>query len=907
MNQTHFETICKKIIEKKFECRDDTALFKYTDILINPEMAILLKIDEQSVRTKYEIRAVFPNEYESIVRTNINTIRQWYSDNALPLNVYGYSNESPIKMEKNEYPSGLVAFGKGKTESDLHRYELILLNKWDSKEIYGSYHVWLAAMLLHNYEYHTLIEQYPLALETSKLESHRSEQFVRSLNKDVLPDENYKSLENRISDYQLEDKWYNRILWIGYQIRKKNKGKKNQDLYTASQNIRKLKNRTASRYWNAFKFLKNDLGTNHEDFFRSLKSDLFSEKSEVSQNWRRIASLILEHGWRVIREESLNDSNRILKKDENATNDEWFKYLIKVRNLLEISQSLILCVLSHQKHEKNEGHHGIIGNFSEIGREFLRLYFSLEVIKSDSKLYKRYLNSDEDSVRFDAPNEVKRNFILNLSRFMSGIIIILQRKYLNMHTEPLSVSPTEELDSFLYIIDRYVHVELEVEEVVNIRELITRQIQAEVHYHLTHSHYRDHLFHVIDVFLFGHLLLNTHFIWAKNDNLPLIAQLSQMSGEPQTCDWLKNWAVCSLLHDIGYQLGQGKSISNDQKVWNKYFELNGLKSADWLKFDISKEDAEITSTDRLEFVKNLIGKINTFSGLAECIPENNKFSDDHGVLSALRLAQVLLHSDLAASRDKTRRESKLTSDYFHALHAISHHNLAEEEIRFNTHPLSCLLRLCDELQEWNRRRVNNEKIVKNLYLDIQYGKTEAVDGYEMLESFESNLQIETDFEKGTIGIGLSHERPCFQFRLLYRDSVEENFIPMMTLLTKAYALQQIDLRDTHFENGDLKFTIDVIFPIPKDFRGLSEYDIYGLYTENNRFFPLLEQFSSIEQVESGLIRITDDEDRFSDKFGIIVSRESEKGIRKGWLPVNPSHFFEKYLKFRNDMLSGNRS
>jgi len=164
-----------------------------------------------------------------------------------------------------------------------------------------------------------------------------------------------------------------------------------------------------------------------------------------------------------------------------------------------------------------------------LGRGSLRLYLAQEIVRPDSRLEQLYLDGEKTDEHRNAPPELKRTFVVNLSRFMLSIVARLEEhfdiKTRATETNPPVISLNEELDSLLYIVDRFVHVELEVEEQINIKQHLGRQLDSEVQHYLTRPRYRDHLLHVIDVFLLGHLLLNTELRWLEERKMSLIKHL----------------------------------------------------------------------------------------------------------------------------------------------------------------------------------------------------------------------------------------------------------------------------------------------------------------------------------------------------------------------------------------------
>jgi len=503
---------------------------------------------------------------------------------------------------------------------------------------------------------------------------------------------------------------------------------------------------------------------------------------------------------------------------------------------------------------------------------------------------------------------------LNLSRFALSVVEIIRKEYLGKEDIRSATSAAEALDSLLQIVDRFIHVELEVDEQINIRQLLANQMADEIRHHMTKEHYRDHLLHVIDVFILGHLLLNTKIRWKEDQSMPLVDQLISSSVSPVgRAAWLKNWAVASLLHDIGYQIGQGRSITQEHDRWQSFFHLKPPIATEELEFKFEQKKQDIPQNERIRWLKHIGQFLCDRKELSTAISKDLLDAvTDHGVLSAFRIAQLCLNLDPKPIKESGEEDHSLVETYSEALHAIGHHNIHGQIVSFSNHPLSCLLRLCDELQEWNRYRVNNEKVVKNLYLDLQLTNQGAIQGYELFQSFTMNINIKPVRDGSCLPIEISsadftgeENKPCIRSSLIYRDSLTGNFIPMLTLLSKAYNLQHINLSDMPSKNGDLTFSLDLMFPTPLEFKWITEYDIFGLFTEHDRRFGILQEYESILEAEAGLIRIRND-DAIGDRFGIIVKRSSDPQHRSGWLSVNPENCVQEYIRFRLKYLSDRR-
>ena len=961
MNQKGFEQLSVSLLNVIRKVKDKESLLHISCGLLKADAAFLIRRELPDKSDKVILHHVYLPEYRKYFKENdLNTLRKWYDFALLPQGIDGFTKERPIKIGDQEFPDALVAFGSRKPDNLSPFYEMILLKKRGDKEPYRSYHSWAAAQLIHQFEFFEL--QNALRMETKlknqlakslSTETKLKNQYAKSLSTDVFPDESWEGLKKRMQDHPEKIRFLSYAIWTAYQVRKEEAGYQYDKDKDSAKDELKEKDDENKIYADVVNFLLDSKASDNDDLFAELKENINHVKRYPSEGeerkWSVLSLLVLEHAWRNLKKKAdwrKNDPEQSNPSQSEIT--DFCNVTESAKKLLELTRGVIIQAITSEKAKIDETtgkkkHNS--SEFQKMGRGFLRLFLAQEIAKPNSKLKQIYLGNDKKTDEHSktsvygyckAPAELKRTFILNLSRFMLSVVALLQKdtgiQIKRTPTNPPVIGSSEELDSLFYLIDRFVHVELEVDERINFRDHITRQIGSEVSHYLRRPHYRDHLLHVIDVFLLGYLLLNTKLYWVESRETLLVDHLTELAASKRIDDqqpilkrdWMRNWAVASLLHDIGYQIGHGSSISSDHNVWKSYFALACpvAPSSAWLKFKSNENNDKDSQSlkNLLDSVKNLVeGLRNKREVLKEYIPAIDERNDsyitrDHGMLSALRIAQVICHADHKTDTenklDNKANSSDLAVCYRHAIHAIAYHNLACEKVYFDSHPLACLLRLCDELQDWDRRRVNMEKTVKHLYLDLQKEDSSSFssyDSYEMIDSFKANLDFQpvpkNDFPT-SMKVSLNGEKPCFKFAMLYRDSIKGHFDPTMTLLCKAYNLQHVDFSVSDQGHNNLKFTINLKFPRPRAYRSITEYDIYALFTEKVRFLPLLRQFSSIKESEAGLVHLECKKENFSkqDCFGILLTGASKPGHHHGWLSVNPNHFFNQFIEFKKDIL-----
>ncbi|HLP44972.1 MAG TPA: hypothetical protein VK469_03450, partial [Candidatus Kapabacteria bacterium] len=722
-----------------------------------------------------------------------------------------------------------------------------------------------------------------------------SEKLIRNETWDVFIPRLEKFKKEKLEDWDFMG--MSGVLWTGYQLRPSEESKPmttqndqamiwiNQQMKTKSE-----KKSNLPLYYDIMGFLIKG------KYLSKQLTDEIIEKLKLSNIVERKAVLVtLEHAWQLIKEMSFPNNDIDIHDIKND-----------IEALFLLTDKLMIEELSRKSKAIPSNDESPEINFplgSELNRNLLRLYLA-SLLLNASRLRNRYVGLNEDNYPYLVPREVRRQFMVNLSRYILGVIEIIEKDN-DVDIEPHLVSRVEFLDSLLYLIDRYAHVELRVEECINIREHLGRGLTAEIEHHLNQTFYRDHLLHVIDVFLIGHLLLNANFTWLNEKDQSFIGHISELmitSQRKTTEDLMRQWAAAALLHDIGYQL----DFKRNPEIHRSFFNLSNGTYLNWLN-----ANAESKGKNLKEFAHQLFTGFSNFNNSDEWLPKNNESLNlcDHGIIGSLRLAQVLVHAEAQGIPGGKLNDSRLLEQYSNTLHAISHHNLFNHEVSFMRYPLTCLLRICDELQEWGRRRVNIEQIVKHLYLKIEDIDTKELPSAENLERMETNLDIRSDME-GKLKISLKSEpcNPAFLFRLKYRNPMEVHLDTTTTFLSKAYNLQHVDMEiDTPGSSEPLVFRIELIFPYPVEYFGLTELDIYGLYTENIRSLPLLLVSSNINKAPGGLVQLKSSEKKpSSDRVGIILMGGADSKDRKCWLPCDPASFFDDFFKFKKNILQ-NRS
>lgn len=928
MNQVEFEALASTLLRRLYAVADKTSLVRQASLLLGAEVGVLVDlVPEGGVRPA--LVEVHPPEEHAWVSENISVIRGANEPAELPIDVPGYAAEKVVTISARQFADSMVAWGGAVPRAKPSRYELLLLGTPATGSRYTMYHCWAANALLQHLEYVEAMKlaaresiQRKKAVRAAATERACREEYADTQDLEILRREPWANFTARIRagkdgrDGDSAFLWRAAAIWTAYRVRDETAGVTGIEMEGKGYALKAL---TDSRVVPPKDFpcesvIKWLIGEGPLD--GKLAKTITSEMAAATnESWPKIVALALEHGWRVMLKEArgaelagCGRSGTTPAGGISAAGGGVCRTVVSgpdsaIASLLDLTLSFFVRVLDSTNRKREGDRTWGVFREGELDRTVLHLYFG-QLLGTSAQLRGRYLGLEGNVRGPDVPPEARRGFTVNLCRFVLGIVEALETR-LSLDSKPAAVSQREILDSLLHLVDRYAHVELAVDERLRIRELLGHGLTAEVYLHLTQPSYRDHLLHVVDVFLLGHLLLSTEVAWLDGRNRRLLDHLSlvvpgqqERPGAMTAIDWLQQWAVASLLHDLGYQLGRKAKELAEQDAWREFFRLRRPIRP------VTLDPCAAEESSGLRFVEKLCGMMEDKEG-GTWLPTDGVYPlHDHGVLAALRVAQVLLNAASQDGRPADVARRSLEARYQHALHAIAHHNLFAWEVSLASHPLACLLRLCDELQEWGRRRVNIERMVKQLYLNIEAGDDTPFVTHESLERIDANVEFRGTADHLGLRASVPKGDPVFCFRLLYRDQVEADFDATTTFLSKAFNLQHLGLTIARSNTAPLRVSIELHFPRPVRYGSLSEYDIYGLFTEQVGAVPLLSRFDTLEQAEPGLVLLSPDASARADRLAIVVSGPVDRGRRKGWLPVDPGTLFEDFIQFKSDLLRG---
>ena len=307
-----------------------------------------------------------------------------------------------------------------------------------------------------------------------------------------------------------------------------------------------------------------------------------------------------------------------------------------------------------------------------------------------------------------------------------------------------------------YLISEYAYLIAGVNRHLNIEYHLQMFLSSQTVLYSLQSSYRDHIFHMIDICLFGLFLL-------RNGFSKILCNTSKLQEE----DILKNWFVASLLHDVGYVLNIYNLI--DEEV--KYITSEAI--------DTLKNKIKIATTEGIgTFTSNVLEKL---KGIYIEIEAGELNGLDHGVVSALHVLNILEKSSINYK------------EYLPAISAILMHNLTMRPLDIEIEPIAVLLTICDELQDWERPKVETLPFKERVFAAIRYGGCLSFERSSIMDVIKISLDNEINpYDDGVQLLGDNK----LEFVLDYREvSKERDFCIFYPWLLKSFKLQRLDLKE----------------------------------------------------------------------------------------------------------------
>lgn len=574
-----------------------------------------------------------------------------------------------------------------------------------------------------------------------------------------------------------------------------------------------------------------------------------------------------------------------------------------------------------------------LGEGIKITSVWLWAYFGYLFLTS--KTFSRYQSLEHEKPEF-TPQE-KLEFYYRLSTFFLQLLNEIRGETDKSNQSSFRLEGLEGITyvqfarSLIYLISEYCHMEVKMSRVFDVESVLHKTILSDAYLYLTKERYRDHMFHVIDVCLLGFFLLDCHFqnqthpltgINPKEQSLmSLISKIIFGGATDGINHTMQNWFLAALFHDVGYSLqAEDQSREEFQKKmgekelnieeWQKVMEKDKLKIHRKNLAELERRKAQygdhfpLYMLNQIESEKEAISqsesKLESWKtgtphpSTIEPSPFNEETKEDHwedhGVRSYLYVKSVL--------ETLPEENEKLLKEFKPALAAIKKHNLMTEKINFAEEPLSFLLVLCDELQEWGRARVDITELRETMISKINFPDTDILPVNSLLNYLH-------------LGVDLDEEKKCgklpgkrFDFCLFYKDATKENFEPLAIWLLKSYNFQRLMLQGNIFE-----INVNLCHPVCKELRdldiqGVCEHSLLRDFMRDRRkWWELQDWLENNSQVKWATYHPTGAEDKIdAEHITMDLNKFSEKPV----LHDNPINIFKELFQWRQDFINGKR-
>lgn len=244
------------------------------------------------------------------------------------------------------------------------------------------------------------------------------------------------------------------------------------------------------------------------------------------------------------------------------------------------------------------------------------------------------------------------------------------------------------------------------------------------------EYYRDHVIHVIRVWIIGTDIL-------LRDNAKFVHAIEIVKGfEFSDFEKLSIWTIIAMSHDLGYPLEKSMKIMDKTKDMMKCFIQNPILSMDFsfsgvqnlmndfvIRFMSSKmwrvkdcstiaieSDPSVDEKTKEYFVARLQPKF--YFKFQKSLEQNN-----HGILSSLLIYKMLLYfleSDYSTNEDYVFDKEDTRQFYMRReiLRSISSHT-CQDIYQLHLYSFSLLLIIADDAQEWGRKQISELYVQKD--------------------------------------------------------------------------------------------------------------------------------------------------------------------------------------------------
>lgn len=558
-------------------------------------------------------------------------------------------------------------------------------------------------------------------------------------------------------------------------------------------------------------------------------------------------------------------------------------------------------------------------NIIPISSEWLWLYFGYRFLESDilNCFFKKQNPTLQEQAEFYQRLSIYILPLLN-SLKMNVVQKIEQANIPGMkkNNPPLEllegINYYQFVRAMFYLISEYCHQVIDLPRELDVETHLLKAVDVDATLYLSKGWYRDHVFHVIDVCLLGWFLLECRL----TDGRMLLECLKSRGKKDSVDDLIRNWFLAALYHDIGYSLDvkeqkvkakkdeKGEhSPELDQNTLKEIEQVNALiviKQHNIAQLEIRK--AKYTALDvplyvinelegELEEIKQLAARRDTLrashisQSYDEAEPEAfDSLGYDHGEQSAQHVINILKFLP-----------SEYLSKFEPAIQAIRKHTRMAENVDALVDPLSFLLILCDELQDWNRPRVDHHKVREGLETQIIFSDVEPLPTRKMMDYLL--LHTEWDDQNKSWTIPENH----LSFNMKYKDADDGQFQPIAIWLLKTYNLQRL-----HVDEDLLNITINLIHPTSREFQKSNLLDAFefsilrDFMRDHKRWRELRNWIENDKAIQWSLE--TDNNKIVTEKLVLSLNRLAGQKL----LHDDPSKFLIELIQYRQDCINGKK-
>jgi hypothetical protein len=314
-----------------------------------------------------------------------------------------------------------------------------------------------------------------------------------------------------------------------------------------------------------------------------------------------------------------------------------------------------------------------------------------------------------------------------------------------------------------YLASEYASLVDGVDRRLNIEGDLRKMAMTQALFYATKERYRDHFLHVLDVCLLGLFLVKAVF-----------PEHSVFSCRVP----LRNWFLASLCHDVGYIM-ELQDMRTTETAFLDFPEIKEFRD----RVASEVESAETRFNERAR---------ERFHEAALQFPASLGAKMNHGVVSALHVLD-LLKNNLGKAPEDAR---DFVQGHADTLYAIAAHDFSDVSLDVSRYPLAVLLRLCDELQDWDRPRIDVLSFREQILAAVKYGGAFTPDGASMMRHVRIEATGNPFTGKLTWSSTPTSKVPRLCITLDYRTVDDPGFFIIYSWLLKSQKFQGIVLKNT---------------------------------------------------------------------------------------------------------------